>query len=180
MVIRLYSGIPMKWYSLLISVSVVLACHTITFAQNYKQTKVRGLHGIYIYTYTDSTIFVNKMVPVPKDTPERISGAKYVIARPISRSVNEVFSEKKLNKLLAEKLMIAVMYLDSTGKIKSVQFQLKRETKVRPLEIEKLEAALRRNVLCTFSMDENKKAAMYGPLVQGIVFRSILNKTFLN
>lgn len=173
------SKYTMKWYSILIALIIVLTGHTISVAQIYKQMKVRGRHSIYIYTYSEKTILIHKKVSAPMEIPVPLREAQYVTAKPISQSVNEVFSEKKMNKLLAEKLMLAVMYFDSTGKIKYVQFQLDKETKVRPLEIEKLEAALRRNVSCTFLKDDNK-AGTYGPRVQGIPFSLILNKTFVN
>lgn len=69
------------------------------------------------------------------------------------------------------------MYINDSGKIIAIKYFVNAKTELTPVELEKFEEALKRNVSFNLSKEDDVSGYL-APIIQSIHFEKVLNKSF--
>ncbi|TZF82291.1 hypothetical protein FW774_16535 [Pedobacter sp. BS3] len=175
----------------LLNIILALLIANNLWAQN-KKTEIKAERNVYIYNSPEDgrykstgpnkliSVYRKNSIPMAYDKAlnlSRLSNVAYATQKPITQSVMEVFSRGRLSELMQEKPLLVNMYINDKGKIIAIKYFINANSQITPVELEKLEDALKKNVSVTFVKDEDNKDLMW-PISQTISFDKILNKTY--
>lgn len=114
----------------------------------------------------------------PKDLV-KLSAAKLTNENAVTNAFLKVFKPAKLKELLPERFAIMNFHIDHYGKIRFIQFSLKKNTLVTPIELEALEKQLKNDVTFVVPAGEDKTDNIW-PITYLTPFAKVHEKSKIN
>jgi hypothetical protein len=154
----------------------------ITSAQSLRpKSIIKANRATYITSETkyDRMEVVNRSNIYHTKTP-KVSGEfiafDFTNKSSLLKAFNQVFSDERIKELLPEKGMFVTFYINPQGKILEVSFMVSKATLVTSTELEKLENAIKANVLFKIRQDSVKDADFFRVSLN-VKYERVLNRT---
>ena len=145
-----------------------------------KKGVIKAKTETFVVTNSGDEFFIgvtNVTNPSTKLEPKnlvKLSGYKLKDPTSVQTVFKKVFTKQRLTELLPEINMVLTYHIDGHGAINFLEFAIRKNTVLTPIELEVLEKTLKYEVV--FIVPINSSNGVFWPITQVIQFKKLLTK----